>query len=32
SRGGSLDPLAAFRDFRGREPSIQPLLERRGLV
>ncbi|GGO65089.1 M3 family metallopeptidase [Nonomuraea cavernae] len=32
SKGGSLDPLTAFRDFRGREPSIQPLLERRGLV
>ncbi|MFI6739690.1 M3 family metallopeptidase [Nonomuraea sp. NPDC050451] len=31
SRGGSLDPLAAFRNFRGREPSIQPLLVRRGL-
>ncbi|MCF6472414.1 M3 family metallopeptidase [Nonomuraea sp. MG754425] len=32
SRGGSLDPLTAFRNFRGREPSIRPLLERRGLV
>ncbi|MEV0593979.1 M3 family metallopeptidase [Nonomuraea cavernae] len=32
SKGGSLDPLTAFRDFRGREPSIQPLLERRGLI
>ncbi|GAA2873955.1 M3 family metallopeptidase [Nonomuraea rubra] len=31
SRGGSLDPLTAFRNFRGREPSIQPLLKRRGL-
>ncbi|MEO3870521.1 M3 family metallopeptidase [Nonomuraea sp. B12E4] len=31
SRGGSLDPLTAFRNFRGREPSIQPLLTRRGL-
>ncbi|MEV4578146.1 M3 family metallopeptidase [Nonomuraea jabiensis] len=31
SRGGSLDPLTAFRNFRGREPSIQPLLVRRGL-
>ncbi|GAA3564463.1 M3 family metallopeptidase [Nonomuraea rosea] len=31
SRGGSLDPLTAFRNFRGREPSIQPLLARRGL-
>lgn len=32
SRGGSLDALTAFRNFRGREPSIRPLLERRGLV
>lgn len=32
SKGGSLDALTAFRNFRGREPSIQPLLERRGLV
>ncbi|TMR21573.1 M3 family metallopeptidase [Nonomuraea turkmeniaca] len=31
SRGGSLDPLTAFRNFRGREPSIDPLLKRRGL-
>ncbi|MGW0194387.1 M3 family metallopeptidase [Nonomuraea sp. NPDC003201] len=31
SRGGSLDPLTAFRNFRGREPSIRPLLVRRGL-
>ncbi|NUS05234.1 MAG: M3 family metallopeptidase [Nonomuraea sp.] len=31
SRGGSLDPLTAFRNFRGREPGIQPLLARRGL-
>ncbi|MFI6536258.1 M3 family metallopeptidase [Nonomuraea sp. NPDC050547] len=32
SKGGSLDALTAFRNFRGREPSIRPLLERRGLV
>ncbi|MEO3800965.1 M3 family metallopeptidase [Nonomuraea sp. B1E8] len=32
SRGGSIDPLTAFGNFRGREPSIQPLLARRGLV
>ncbi|MFG1614230.1 M3 family metallopeptidase [Nonomuraea wenchangensis] len=31
SRGGSLDPLSAFRSFRGREPRIEPLLKRRGL-
>ena len=29
--GGSKDPLAAYRDFRGRDALIQPLLDRRGL-
>ena len=29
--GGSGDPLAAYRDFRGRDADIQPLLDRRGL-
>jgi len=29
--GGSKDPLEAFRDFRGRDAVIEPLLERRGL-
>jgi peptidyl-dipeptidase Dcp len=29
--GGSKDPLEAFRDFRGRDAEIEPLLERRGL-
>jgi peptidyl-dipeptidase Dcp len=32
SRGGSLDPMAAFRDLRGRDPQIEPLLVRRGLT
>lgn len=32
SRGGSLDPMAAFRDLRGRDPEIAPLLARRGLT
>lgn len=32
SRGGSVDPLEAFRGFRGRAPQIEPLLERRGLT
>lgn len=31
SVGGSMDALAAFRAFRGREPRIEPLLKRRGL-
>lgn len=30
--GGSADPLTAYRDFRGRDAEIQPLLERRGLA
>jgi peptidyl-dipeptidase Dcp len=29
--GGSTDPLAAYRDFRGRDAVIEPLLTRRGL-
>ncbi|NJC22234.1 peptidyl-dipeptidase Dcp [Arthrobacter pigmenti] len=32
SRGYSVDPLEAFRTFRGRAASIEPLLERRGLA
>ncbi|MFI6793447.1 M3 family metallopeptidase [Nonomuraea sp. NPDC050383] len=32
SRGGATDPLTAFREFRGREASIEPLLKRRGLT
>ncbi|MET0735962.1 MAG: M3 family metallopeptidase [Microbacterium sp.] len=30
--GGSKDPLAAYRDFRGRDADIRPLLKRRGLA
>ncbi|MCU1423661.1 MAG: hypothetical protein JWN36_3312 [Microbacteriaceae bacterium] len=30
--GGSKDPLEAYRDFRGRDAVIDPLLERRGLT
>ncbi|WP_292835552.1 M3 family metallopeptidase [Microbacterium sp.] len=29
--GGSKDPLEAYRDFRGRDAEIAPLLRRRGL-
>ncbi len=32
SRGGAVDPMAAYAAFRGRPPVIGPLLERRGLV
>lgn len=31
SKGGSIDPLQSFRNFRGRDPKIDPLLIRRGL-
>jgi peptidyl-dipeptidase Dcp len=31
ARGDSADALELYREFRGREPSIEPLLERRGL-
>ena len=30
--GGSKDPLEAYRDFRGRDAEITPLLARRGLI
>jgi peptidyl-dipeptidase Dcp len=30
--GGSKDPLEAYRDFRGRDADIRPLLVRRGLT
>lgn len=32
SRGNSIDPLQAFRNFRGRDAEIAPLLKRRGLA
>lgn len=31
SRGGSVDAMELFRDLRGRDPIIEPLLVRRGL-
>jgi peptidyl-dipeptidase Dcp len=31
SRGGSLDALDLFRNFRGAAPDVKPLLKRRGL-
>jgi peptidyl-dipeptidase Dcp len=30
-RGGSEDPLVLYRRFRGRDPSVGPLLRKRGL-
>jgi peptidyl-dipeptidase Dcp len=29
--GGTDDPMVLYKKFRGREPEIEPLLERRGL-
>lgn len=31
ARGGTEDPMVLYLRFRGREPKIEPLLERRGL-
>ncbi|MHA7264148.1 M3 family metallopeptidase [Arthrobacter sp. TMN-37] len=31
SRGNSIDPLQAFRNLRGRDAELEPLLKRRGL-
>ena len=30
--GGSRHPLEVFRDFRGREPSVRPLLKQLGMA
>lgn len=32
SAGGTDDPMVLYKKFRGREPEITPLLERRGLT
>jgi len=32
SRGGAEDAMTMFKNFRGAEPNIQPLLERKGLT
>ncbi|MCM2319955.1 MAG: M3 family metallopeptidase, partial [Pseudomonas sp.] len=32
ARGGSLEPMQLFVDFRGREPSIDALLRHSGLT
>jgi peptidyl-dipeptidase Dcp len=32
SRGAVVDPIAALRSITGREPSVEALLARRGLV
>ena len=30
-RGGTEDPMTLYKRFRGAEPSIEPLLKRKGL-
>jgi len=32
SRGGSKDAMDLYYDFAGRQPTIEPVLERRGLI
>ena len=32
SKGGTEDPAAMYRAFRGRDPKVEPLLEERGLT
>ena len=32
ARGGSADPMGMYREFRGRDAVIEPLLRRRGLL
>ncbi len=32
SRGGTEDPMVLYKRFRGREPKIEPLLKKRGLL
>ena len=32
ANGDGVDPMTTYRDFHGREPRIEPLLERRGLT
>ncbi len=32
SRGGTEDPMEMYKKFRGREPKIEPLLKKRGLL
>jgi peptidyl-dipeptidase Dcp len=32
SSGGTLDPAAAYRAFRGRDPAVEPMLAKRGLI
>ncbi|WOJ97089.1 M3 family metallopeptidase [Congregibacter brevis] len=31
-RGGTVDPMTLYRNFRGRDPKVEPLLRNRGLL
>lgn len=31
-RGGTRDPMELYKMFRGAEPSLEPMLERKGLI
>ena len=30
--GNTIDPMTMYREFRGKDPSVQPLLKDRGLI
>jgi peptidyl-dipeptidase Dcp len=32
SSGGRHEPAEAFRNFRGRDPVVEPMLAKRGLI
>ena len=32
SRGGTMDAMQMYRNFRGRDATVEPLLERLGLT
>ena len=32
SSGNSIEPGAAFRAFRGRDPIVEPMLKKKGLL
>jgi peptidyl-dipeptidase Dcp len=32
AKGGSEEPMALYKAFRGREPKVEPLLKRRGFL
>jgi len=32
SSGNSVEPLEAYRKFKGRDPTIEPMLKKKGLV